>query len=86
MSTEALTLVRRAIDAVNAVQKSEDFPGIGKVKAELAVMMSALDKQMLPERRFRNPGLARLVTDSWPLQAGVTVAVLEAEQAYLELP
>lgn len=83
---DARNRLQSALDAIDAVPNQAEFPGIGNVRAELAKMLSSIDDQSLPERRFRHAGLGRIATDSWPLGAEATTAVIEAEQAYLWLP
>lgn len=86
MSPDTRTLIRHAIDAIDAVQHREDFPGIDHVRHELSGMLAGLDARDVPERQFgRGGGLGRLVTDAWPLGEPVTTAVIEAEAAYLGL-
>lgn len=86
MSTDARTLIRRAIEAIDELQHREDFPGIDRVEHVLNGMLLGIDARNVPERPFRHSGLARLVTDAWPMGEPVTRAVIEAETAYLGLP
>jgi hypothetical protein len=86
MSDAAETRIRHAMDVIDAVEHREDFPAIDRVRHELSVMLAGIEARDIPERQFRRVGLARLVTDSWPLGEPVTTAVIEAETAYLGLP
>lgn len=44
--------------------------------------LTALERGELPPRRARAEGLCRLVLDSWPYDAPLANAVLQAERAF----
>jgi hypothetical protein len=44
--------------------------------------LAALDRGELPPRRARPEGLCRMVLDSWPYDAPLANAVLQAERAF----
>ena len=84
-AANAVRLLQHAIEALDAVENRQEYPGIDHARAVLVSMRAALESRGTPDPRRLHGGLARQVIDAWPLRAEASIAVIEAEEAYEQL-